>query len=728
MPHSGPMAAYALTIFAGAFLLFQVQPLMGKYILPWFGGGPGVWTTCLLFFQTLLVGGYAYAHGSARWLKPRAQAIVHLALLAGALALLPIIPGDAWKPSGAGNPTWQILRLLAACLGLPYLALAATSPLLQHWFSRTHPGTTPYRLYALSNFGSLLALLSYPFFFEPHCTRLTQARLWAWGLVAYAIGCGFCAVKQAKAENRGGAAEAPPAPLAPGPPPSAAPRSITRRLLWLLLPACASALLLAVTNKLCQDVASIPFLWILPLALYLLSFIICFDSPRWYRRVPYALALVGALAALGWALFNASDLPLRQQLVIYGCGLFLCCMVCHGELYRLKPPPEQLTGFYLAIALGSALGGLFVAVGAPLLFTDYYELHWGLLLCGLLFVFVCLAEGRLFPPPPALDRNAPGPGRRWLARLAGPWFLRGNLPRFRYGRELSGAGLLLGVIGLGAVLWWETRTAAAQRVFQCRNFYGTLTVYEYAPENPESHCFLLQHGRIAHGVQFASPERAATPVSYYGPGSGIWLGMNALPPGPRRIGVAGLGAGSMAVFARAGDYLRFYEINPQVEQVAAAWFTYLTNCPATVEIATGDARLSLEHEPPQNFDLLVLDAFNSDAVPVHLLTREAFAVYRRHLRPGGVIAINISNHHLNLKPVVANLARHFHCQWISIDYEETDEEWWLYSSTWALMSDDGKVINSPAVRNAASSPCDPVTPSPIPLWTDDFVSLFQILY
>jgi len=790
------MASYALTIFVGAFLLFQVQPLMGKYILPWFGGGPGVWTTCMMFFQVLLVGGYAYAHWSARWLKPRTQAVAHLALLAAAVALLPITPGDAWKPQGAGDPTLRILLLLGASLGLPYFVLSSTGPLIQYWFSRARPGASPYRLYALSNIGSLLALLSYPFFFETHFTRQAQASLWAWGLVAYALCCGFCAMRLVRAENRREKAEggmrnaedgltdhAPRA--APAAEVNIAP-SIPQRLQWLLLPACASVLLLAVTNKLCQDVAVIPFLWILPLALYLLSFIICFDSPRWYRRFPYTLALIAALAGLCWALFNASELPLRKQLAIYCGGLFICCMVCHGELYRLKPAPRHLTGFYLMIALGGALGGLFVAVGAPLLFANYYELHWGLVLCGLLFVLVCMSGGRASPRarascakeengaggnlcPAASEPGplAPEPYWRWLACLltlgvfAGldqtlarlpshstsppqgfvtalrivmwaavaslglSWGLWGNFKSFRHWRFLACIWLVLGVAGLGAVLWKEARASAAGCLYQSRNFYGVLTIYEYEREDPELCYLLLQHGRITHGLQFTSPDRAAEPVSYYGPGSGIWLAVNALPPGPRRIGVVGLGTGTMAAFGRAGDYVRFYEINPQVEQVAASWFTYLANCPARVEVAAGDARLSMEHEPPQNFDLLVLDAFSRDAVAVHLLTKEACEVYRRHLHPEGVIAVHISNHFLNLAPVVVNLARHFNYKLASIDYEETDEEWWFYGSTWALLSHNGELMNSTAVRSAAS-PAG-TNSVRIPLWTDDFASLFQIL-
>jgi len=785
-----PMAAYALTIFTGAFLLFQVQPLMGKYILPWFGGGPGVWTTCMLFFQMLLLGGYAYAHFTTRWLKPRAQAILHLVLLVAALALLPITPGDSWKPHGGGNPALQILTLLAASLGLPYFVLSATGPLIQHWFSRANPGASPYRLYALSNAGSLLALVSYPFYFETHFARITQATLWAWGLVVYAVCCSYCAAKAWKANTHTvtpnpeggnpqsggslseveGAGVPASASAGCGRVPLNAQLSTLRLLLWLLLPACASVLLLATTNKLCQDVAVVPFLWVLPLALYLLSFVICFDNPRWYMRLPFTIALIAALVGLCWALFDGADWPLSRQVGVYCGGLFICCMVCHGELYRLRPAPRHLTRFYLMIAAGGAMGGLFVAAAAPLLFTDYYELHWGLFLSGLLFLLVCATTDRT----PGLEAQTGGLAAadrewRWLAcilpllvfggldwflnRLAehsnalphgyfiglriamwtilvmmvASWISRKKFKNFRHWRFLACAWLSLGVLGLGATLWMQARQSGSERVYRSRNFYGVLTVSEYEKANPQFHYFLLQHGRITHGLQFADPVRAAWPISYYGAQSGIGLAVEALPAGPRRIGVVGLGTGTMAAFGRAGDYLRLYEINPQVQQVATSWFTYLTRCAGKVEVAPGDARLSLESEPPQHFDLLVLDAFSSDAIPVHLLTKEAFEVYERHLNTNGIIAVHISNHYLDLEPVVVNLARHFGYKLAAIDYDDTveDGDWWLYSSTWVLLSRDERIINSPAIHAAAYTV--KANAVKVPLWTDDFAGLFQIL-
>ena len=685
------MFVYALTIFTGAFLLFDVQPLIGKYILPWFGGATGVWTTCMLFFQMLLLGGYTYAHFTSRWLRPRYQAVLHLALVAVALALLPITPGDSWKPHGGGNPTLQILALLTVSLGLPYFVLSATGPLLQHWFSRTNPGTSPYRLYALSNAGSLLALVSFPVFFETHFTRQTQATLWGWMLAVYAVSCALCALKLWNAKGAeiratSGEEERQSASLDLQP-------STLDKFMWLMLPACASVLLLATTNKICQEVAVIPFLWVLPLGLYLLSFIICFDNPRWYARRPFLLALLASWGGMAWALFKGTALSIELQLALYSAGLFICCMVCHGELYRLRPVPRQLTGFYLMIAAGGALGGLFVAVIAPLIFADYFEWQWGLLSCGLLLLIVCLR-----------DRSSGG-FKRW--------------------RRPACVCLSAGLVVFGAGLWRQAHQSGSLVIYQSRNFYGVLKIIRHDHQAPESRYLELAHGRTLHGLQFMDPPRSAWPTLYYSEKSGIGLAMQALSGGSRRFGLVGLGTGTLASYARSGDFVHIYEINPEVQKLANTWFTYLTNCPGRVEITTGDARLSLEREPAQSFDLLALDAFNSDAVPVHLLTEEAFAVYGRHLKPDGVLAVHVSNLNVDLEPVVLNLACHSNYEVAIVDYPAPRDQPWILRSVWMLLSHRKEIIKSSTMRTAAR-PAE-TDPAKIPLWTDDFASLFQIL-
>ena len=787
------MLVFALTIFTGAFLLFQVQPLIAKYILPWFGGGPGVWTACMLFFQVLLLGGYAYAHLISRWLKPRAQALVHLALLAAALALLPITPSDAWKPTGSENPVPRILALLLVSLGLPYFVLSTTGPLMQQWFSRANPGRSPYRLFALSNAGSLLALVSYPIFFETHFTRKAQADLWAWGLVAFVLFCGFCAVRLWRAEGRRKNAEcrmqnaecsdthhAPrstPAPAINSEP------STLDRLLWLLLPACASVLLLATTNKMCQDVAVIPFLWVLPLALYLLSFILCFDHPRWYQRFPYTLALIPLLGAACWVLPKQSDVPLLMVLAIYSATLFVCCMICHGELYRLRPEPDRLTSFYLLIAAGGALGGLFVAVIAPFLFDTYAELPWGLFFCGLLLLVAgardsapgnstqwrWLAWTLPFPLLAALDRLLAGLGQRpgsplegsllvlrigagiflvllvylglesrvpanarargWpsLALVFVPWAVRRRFSEFPHWRRLACSWLGFGVVLLGLGLLLQSHKFSQTRVLMSRNFYGVLSLSEALKDKPDWHHLAMHHGQTLHGLQFFHPVGATWPTAYFTANSGIGLAVVALPKSERRFGIIGLGVGTMAAYVRTNDYLHFYEINPEVLRLAESRFTYLAHCKGKVECTLGDGRLSLEREPSQQFDLLALDAFNGDAPPVHLLTREAFELYDRHLKTNGVIAVDISNKSLDLEPVLANIARERRYHMIVIDSNTSPgHPFWMLTATWLLLSRSEDILNSPGIRQAARPPNARV--KHVRLWTDDFTSLYQILH
>lgn len=759
------MAAFALTIFTGAFLLFQVQPLIGKYILPWFGGSPGVWTTCMLFFQVLLLGGYAYAHALSRHLKPRGQAVVHLALLAVALVSLPITPSDSWKPAADSDPTWRILALLAVSLGLPYLVLSATGPLMQDWFRRTSPGKSPYRLYALSNIGSLLALVSYPFYFETNFTRQAQAQFWSWGLAAYALACAVCARRVWHLAPSGPAADAAAAAEPPEP-------GRAQRLLWLVLPACASILLLAVTNKMCLDVAVIPFLWVLPLGLYLLTFIISFDSPRWYSRFYYTLALVGAMVAVCTALFEGADMDIVWQIAIYSGTLFVGCMVCHGELYHLRPHPRHLTSFYLMIAAGGALGGLFVALVAPALFDNYYEMHLSLgLIVLLLLVISWRGDAGLTPlrwrilclvlaliGAAGLHRGL-GAAGNWLRQEGFIDFARASIwdraGRFgwsawiglagtaalalwweRRGRRLNWRVLTCGLLGAGLLvlvmaLSLQIRSTTRGAVVSGRNFYGVLSVFEYEKQNPLSHHYLLQHGRITHGFQFVAEDRAPLVTSYFGPTSGLGLALRTFPRQQhQRIGLLGLGVGTVTAYGKPGDHFRIYEINPQVVEIARQPFSYLARSRARIELVMGDARLSMESEPPQNYDFLIMDAFSSDAVPVHLLTKEAFEIYTRHVKPDGAILVNISNRYLDLRPVVEHAARSFGYEAHHIDSEDgsaDDEEggWRFYAASWMILSKNRDFMNREELRRVASPPAPPR--DDVRLWTDDYSSMFKIL-
>jgi hypothetical protein len=673
---------FAATIFLGAFLLFEVQPLIGKYILPWFGGSPAVWTACMLFFQVMLLVGYAYAHGSVRYLRsPRAQMLVHLVLLVAAVAMLPIIPGSRWIPTSPVNPTGRIIAMLLACVGAPYVVLAATGPLLQAWYTRVAPEGSPYRLYALSNVASMLALISYPVIVEPSLSRPVQARMWGYLLAAFALMCGGIAILQSRSRDRSVSGQSPDA---------IATQQTRHWVLWLLLPACASVLLLAVTNKICQDVAVIPLLWVLPLAIYLLSFIICFDSPRWYARGVFIPFMWLALGAVCWAMFQTDEkLGILPQIAIYLAALFACCMVCHGELYRLRPDASRLTSFYLMIALGGATGGVLVALVAPRVFKGYFELHLGLFATATLALLI----------------------------------LR---PSLRGRRKSLLAAMVVALLGVTLALLINATSVLqdATVLARSRNFYGVLTVYDVNRDNPLLRHIILQHGGVTHGLQFVEPQLHHMPTAYFGPESGVGVMFRNVPrPAPLRVGVIGLGIGTVAAYAQPGDIFRFYEINPDVQPMAMAYFDFLKQSPAKVEIVDGDARLSMQQEPQQDYDVFILDAFSGDAIPVHLLTRECFELYLHHLRQGGIIAIHISNQHLNLAPVVQKLAEHFGLA--SVFIVNSTPAPGQYVSRWMILSNDAAWIQSPAIQQRATPL--PADQSGVRLWTDDDTNLFQIL-
>jgi hypothetical protein len=630
-------------VFSSAFLLFQVQPLLGKYILPWFGGAPAVWTACLLAFQLLLLAGYGYAYCSTKWLNTRNQVALHLGLLLVAVAL-PITPDISWKPLADNDPTVRIFCLLTACLGLPFVVLSATAPLLQHWFSLAQTKNSPFRLYAVSNAGSQLALLSYPVVLEAFFPRTTQVLWWRTGLGLFAVSCAWVGVRVWKTTPRIDPEERSKKVPAP---------AVRDKVFWVLLPACGSLLLAAVTNKICQDLAPIALLWVLPLSVYLLSFILCFNTARFYDRRWSAPALFVGMAAMSLTLSGSLALSTPSQVLVFLGGLFVCCMVCHGEVFRVRPHPAHLASFYLMLSAGGALGGVFVAVIAPRIFKDYFELDWGLILCGGLFFMAWATEQRT---------------------------------RLRFSRlGLAGVATIAVLGGMACVLWRASNQNDNIRVYRSRNFYGVLNVYRHDSKDPSMALLELVHGRTAHGVQFLQPDRARIPTLYYTPASGVGRAFTILPQESRRIGAIGLGAGTVAAYVRPGDQITFYEINPEVERIAKTLFTFLRTCAGQIELVPGDARLSLESEPARNFDLLVLDAFNSDSIPIHLLTREAFATYQRHTRTNGVIAVHVSNLSLNLEPVVLNLAHEFGYAAQVIEQKTSNEAEGILPSKWILL-------------------------------------------
>ncbi|HEX3871882.1 MAG TPA: fused MFS/spermidine synthase [Pirellulales bacterium] len=685
---------FAGAILVSAFLLFQVQPLISKFILPWFGGSPGVWTTCMLFFQVLLFGGYAYAHLTERWLKPASQAKLHLGLLVAAAMLLPIIPKPEWKPSGSEEPTWCILGLLALTVGLPYFVLSSTGPLVQAWFCRSFPGRSPYRLYSLSNVGSLAALLSYPFVFEPALDLPEQAWWWSAGFAVFVALCAGCAACLWRLPAQASGDSSPSITALPMIGDHDTP-CLTHRALWLLLPACASLLLLATTNHVCQDVAVIPFLWVAPLSLYLLSFIISFDHERWYLRRFFSAATVGLVLlslAMGpmseWAESMGLKLTFVHDLVLHLATLFVACMVCHGELVRLRPASRHLTEFYLLIAAGGALGGIFVSLIAPHVFTTFIE--WRI---GLVASFV-VALGA------------------WTAATA---------PGARFPKLAGGASIGLGLVALNAVIF--SQPVDEPPIASARNFYGLVRVWNDDEPDYPGPCRMMVSGHITHGRQFVEPDKRALPLAYYGPGTGINQAVThcAQRPG-MRMGVIGLGVGTMATFAAPGQSVTFYEINPEVERLAREYFWFLTECRGKVDVVLGDGRLSLERQEPQNFDMFVLDAFSSDAIPMHLLTSEAMAIYVRHLAEDGIIAVNVTNTHLDIEPVVQALADHYGLDTTIIQTEDNPATL-AHRADWMLLTRDREfLVANPTRRRAGAA-----EPRKLPLWTDHDSNLFQIL-
>jgi SAM-dependent methyltransferase len=676
------MLPYALAILLSSFLLFAVQPMIARLLLPWFGGSATVWTVCMLFFQCGLLLGYLYAHWLALRLAPRRQVLLHGLLLAIALPFLPVAVPATLRPGPATEPTLRLLLTLTVAIGLPYFLLSSTAPLVQAWLSRARPQADPYRLYAVSNFGSMAALLSYPLLIEPRLDLGAQRLGWSWGFVGFAVLC----LAAGLLSLRGGAGE--PARPVSTVPPAAASSPVG---LWMLLAAVPSFLLLGVTTYITQDLAPVPLLWVAPLALYLLSFILNFGAQSWYRRrfVYPALALLLLPVVLG-----AEEMPAGSPLLnvaIHSAAFFLIAWACHGELAALRPPPERLTGYYLCLAGGGALGGAAAAIGAPLLLAGNFEYPIGIgLACATLTWMLARAPG------------AAGVSRRPLL-AALPAALITLLVAFGLFREVSRT--LQGLRGIS------------------RNFYGELRVLERG--EPDSPVFLriLQHGSTLHGYQFQHPTRLLEPTAYYCRSSGIGQLLLSRAPGEMsRIGVIGLGTGTLAAYGRPGDRMRFYELNPRVPGLARTEFQFLARSAAQIEIVTGDARLSLEHEPPQQFDLLVVDAFSGDAVPIHLLTREAVAIYQRHLRPGAVLAFHISNRYLNLEPVLelAALEAGLRSTAVVTDRDDqacTDADWVLLSSSPARFDRPPfSTIGRPAAIDLSIRP-----------WTDQFSGLFQVI-
>lgn len=685
------LALFAGTIFCSAFLLFLIQPIASKHILPWFGGSAAVWAICMSFFQAVLLAGYAYADWTSRRWRPVQQVAVHAVLLAVGLATLQVLADPSWKPVGDEDPSLRILLMLLASIGLPYFLLSSTGPLVQSWVARSVVDARVYRLFSLSNLASLLGLLVYPFVIEPRFALGDQARVWS---AVYALFTGLCVAAAftflARSRTTGSAPARSDrsAAVRAAPGGGSAVPTARERWLWFALSGLGSGLLVAVTNHLTRDVASIPFLWIVPLVLYLLTFVICFESDRWYRPGLWRLPVLGLTALSAWSLWagtswaavaGGSSLP--GAIALFSLGLFVQCVFLHGELARRRPAGEHLTRFYLMLSLGGAVGGALVSLVAPRVLPAYYELPLAyLLLCVVAFV---IARGQ-------------GVAVRALA---------------------AGATLVCGVCGL-----LQVRDDASGARVMLRNFYGTLSTADIARDPPVDSVRRLLHGSVIHGDQYLAPERRQETTTYYGPTSGLGRAIAVTRREGQRIGVIGLGAGVTAAYGRPGDLHRYYEINPQVIDLARTEFSFLSDSAARHELLLGDARLVLERESPQGYDVLAVDAFSGDSVPVHLITREALALYLRHVRDDGIVAFHVTNKHLELAPVVQRLALDAGLLSILVHDEATDSA--LRRTDWVLVSRRAAVLSRTEIIESARP--FPQVPG-LGVWTDDFNNLFQVL-
>jgi len=680
------MVLFASTILLSAFLLFLVQPIIAKQILPWFGGASAVWIMCLVFFQVVLLAGYSYAHLITQRLAPRRQALLHITLLLASLVFLPIIPSGSLKPTADGDAALRILVLLTATIGLPYFLLSTTGPLLQKWVAPQFPEKSVYRLFALSNFGSLVGLLAFPFAIEPYATSAAQSKAWSAGYALFVIVCAWSAWR-AGGPRTNGPVHAAVAAASVGPPaPEAGMRPGVRDyLLWLAFSVLGSVMLLASTSHITQNIASVPFLWVLPLSLYLLTFVIAFEGRGgrgWYEQNWWLFITLLLLVAMAAGLSAARGvLDVGVAVPLYTAGMFFAVLFCNGELARHKPLPRYLTQFYLTVSLGGALGGLFVGLLAPRLFSAYFELPLALILLAALAIVVAWRKTWLVGPS-------------IIALLATAWYAHEYLEFVRN-----------------------------DVVFMQRNFYGTLRVREQGRGDHQVRRLL--HGVILHGEQLTISPKRLEPGTYYARTSGVGRAIESRQAkGPVTMGVVGLGVGTLSAYGRAGDTIRFYELDPDVLTLARNQFDYLNASPAKLEFAIGDARLSMEREIARGearaFDVLAIDAFSSDSIPVHLITREAIRLYMQQLNPGGILAVHISNRFLNLKPVLANIAAAEGLQ-IRLVSDHPDEP--ASMTDWVLLAATAEPFAAEALQVA--EPIEP--PAGFSLWTDQFNNLLEVL-
>ena len=671
----------ALTIFVGAFLLFFVQPFVARELLPVFGGAASVWLACLLFFQTFLLFGYCYAHVLRLCCSPLWQCVSHLTLLSASLLWMLLGPeGLVFENLESGNPVLSVLVILTIKIGAPFLLLAGTSPLIQHWFSLDND--QPYRLYALSNVGSLLALLSYPFV-ESVMTLTDQFVCWVSGLVAYLVF--MVAILYRLSSMTGARTKQTTVEIFQA--------AYRHRFIWTALSACGAMMLLSTSNALIREVAPVPMLWVLPLAVYLCTFILTFDKAEWYSRSAcFSLLFLSMVALL--VMFEAEDdWSLSVQISIYCLVLFFSCLVCHGEMVRLRPEKEQLTEFYLFLSLGGVLGALFVNFLAPIFLDVYFEFEIATVLTVLLASQVALSS--------------------IIANLSNK--------RVMQWRILSLTPTL--ALMLFFLIPGESNQLVRELVTS-RNFFGASRVTEFSPGSLGGFRSLSSDG-INHGSQLTHEKYRQVPTTYFSYRSGVGIALlNHRKPG-REVGIIGLGTGTLAAYGNPGDHFRFYEINPTVIDIAQQYFTFLEQSEAEVSVVKGDARLMLKKdlENGQKFDILVIDAFSGDAIPTHLLTEEAWNLYWRLLKDDGILAVHLSNKYLDLVPVI----RYHNEQQddlilVQVDSEE-EPSWDINSASWLIQTG-----NRSFLQKTQSKLGWPGTEKPPLRWSDEISSVVGLFY
>jgi hypothetical protein len=697
------LPSYAATLFLSAGLLFFVQPMVTKMVLPRLGGSPSVWNTAMCFFQAALLLGYLYAHLLTTRFDRRAQALIHAAVLTAAAAFLPLNLTDATPPA-EGIPVLWLVGKLTVTVGPPFFALSATAPLLQHWFSRTaHPAAAdPYFLYAASNAGSLLALLGYPLLVEPHLRLSGQSQAWTAGLVFAAAGIAACWLG---CRNH-------PAPIRPAAEIAVKP-VIADRVRWVGYAFVPSALLLAVTAHITTDLASAPLFWVIPLALYLLTFIFAFAS---HPPLPHAAMLkLQPLLIIPLVVLSA----MMHSIWLLGLHLalfFVTAMVCHGELARRRPPAASLTEFYLYVSLGGVLGGIFDALIAPVVFPDIWEYP-------LLLAASCLAR----PASSTADFGT------WIADIAFPALLfgglfyilhAGNLPPWVLASALTAAAVALlqfsgnrlrFALGVAACLLIEQLAGASDTLASARSFFGVYRVREV----DVGAIHVLQHGTTVHGAESILRGEEKIPLGYYSPVGPFGRFFAAVADRDvKRVGVIGLGSGALACYARPGQSWTFHEIDPLVERLARdrRYFQFLDRCGNDARVILGDARLTLQDVPDRHYDVIVIDAFSSDSIPLHLLTREALALYRSKLSPDGVILFHISNRYLDLAPVIEALAEDVGSPARRLLYLPADADIRHLATEVMAVGQPGGSLD---FLSDSDGWREPDRALPLPLWTDD---------